>query len=78
MRPHSKTSSPRPHTVARFQRKQYAPIDIVMTEKKGFGLRAAGNLPKFVLLPSFVVYGAHEHDFSAHAGMRLFMNMSEM
>lgn len=30
----------------RFQRKEYAPIDIVLTEKKGFGLRAAENLPK--------------------------------
>lgn len=35
--------------VSRFQRKQYAPIDIVQTEKKGFGLRAAENLPRFVL-----------------------------
>lgn len=32
----------------RFQRKEYAPIDIVLTEKKGFGLRAAENLPKCV------------------------------
>ena len=40
-----------PHPITRFQRKQYAPIDIVLTEKKGFGLRAAENLPRFVPLP---------------------------
>ena len=31
-----------------FQLKQYAPIHIVLTEKKGFGLRAAADLPKCV------------------------------
>ena len=30
------------------QRKQYAPIHIVQTEKKGFGLRAAEDLRKCV------------------------------
>lgn len=30
----------------RFQRKEYAPIEIVQTEKKGFGLRAAEDLSK--------------------------------
>ncbi|PCH43100.1 SET domain-containing protein [Wolfiporia cocos MD-104 SS10] len=30
----------------RFQRKEYAAIEIVQTEKKGFGLRAAADLPK--------------------------------
>nr|GAT56044.1 histone methyltransferase [Mycena chlorophos] len=30
----------------RFQRKQYASIDIVQTEKKGFGLRAEADIPK--------------------------------
>ncbi|CCM05915.1 uncharacterized protein FIBRA_08153 [Fibroporia radiculosa] len=30
----------------RFQRKEYAPIEIVQTEKKGFGLRAAQDLHK--------------------------------
>ncbi|TFK48255.1 hypothetical protein OE88DRAFT_1762721 [Heliocybe sulcata] len=30
----------------RFQRKQYASIEIVLTEKKGFGLRAAKNISK--------------------------------
>lgn len=41
--------APRPHPTPRFQRKQYAPIDIVLTEKKGFGLRAAANLSRFVV-----------------------------
>jgi histone-lysine N-methyltransferase SETD2 len=31
---------------ARFQRKQYANIEIVLTEKKGYGLRAEEDLPK--------------------------------
>ncbi|KZT68078.1 hypothetical protein DAEQUDRAFT_766652 [Daedalea quercina L-15889] len=30
----------------RFQRREYAPIEIVQTEMKGFGLRAAEDLPK--------------------------------
>lgn len=30
----------------RFQRKQYADIDIVKTEKKGFGVRANVDLPR--------------------------------
>lgn len=33
-------------TAFRFQRKEYGAIDIVMTEKKGFGLRAGTDLPK--------------------------------
>lgn len=32
----------------RFQRKQYANIEIVLTEKKGYGLRAEEDLPKCV------------------------------
>jgi hypothetical protein len=32
----------------RFQRKQYAPIDVVQTEKKGFGIRAADDIRKLV------------------------------
>lgn len=31
------------------QRKEYAPIEIVLTEKKGYGLRAEEDLPKYVL-----------------------------
>lgn len=30
----------------RFQRKQYASIEIVLTEKKGYGLRAEKDLQK--------------------------------
>lgn len=41
--------------VSRFQRKQYAPIDIVLTEKKGFGLRAAETLPRFVLSSGYTI-----------------------
>jgi [histone H3]-lysine36 N-trimethyltransferase len=32
----------------RFRRKDYAPIEIVQTEKKGFGLRAEQNIKKCV------------------------------
>lgn len=34
-----------PTLLSRFQRKQYADIDIVKTEKKGFGVRANVDLP---------------------------------
>jgi len=33
---------------SRFQHKQYANIEIVLTEKKGYGLRAEEDLPKCV------------------------------
>lgn len=33
---------------SRFQHKQYANIEIVLTEKKGYGLRAEEDLPKYV------------------------------
>ncbi len=36
-------------SVTRFQEKQYASIDIVLTEKKGYGLRAEEDLSKCVL-----------------------------
>ena len=32
--------------IIRFQRKEYASIQIVLTEKKGYGLRAERDLPK--------------------------------
>ncbi|KAF9784792.1 hypothetical protein BJ322DRAFT_1006948 [Thelephora terrestris] len=38
----------------RFQRKQYAPINIVLTEKKGFGLRAAQNLSRDTFIYEYV------------------------
>ncbi|KAJ3528888.1 hypothetical protein NM688_g7933 [Phlebia brevispora] len=38
----------------RFQRKQYAPIHIVQTEKKGFGLRAAEDLRKDTFIYEYV------------------------
>ena len=31
----------------RFQQKQYANIEIVLTEKKGYGLRAEADLSKY-------------------------------
>ncbi|OJT15697.1 Histone-lysine N-methyltransferase, H3 lysine-36 specific [Trametes pubescens] len=37
-----------------FQRKQYAPIEIVKTEMKGFGLRAAENIPKDAFIYEYV------------------------
>ena len=33
-------------SMIRFQRKEYASIQIVLTEKKGYGLRAERDLPK--------------------------------
>ncbi|RPD63290.1 hypothetical protein L226DRAFT_533149 [Lentinus tigrinus ALCF2SS1-7] len=38
----------------RFQRKQYAPIEIVKTEMKGFGLRAAADLHKDTFIYEYV------------------------
>ncbi|KAI8990416.1 hypothetical protein BD414DRAFT_483561 [Trametes punicea] len=38
----------------RFQRKQYAPIEIVKTEMKGFGLRAAADIPKDAFIYEYV------------------------
>ncbi|KAH9920885.1 SET domain-containing protein [Epithele typhae] len=38
----------------RFQRKQYAPIEIVKTEMKGFGLRAAEDIPKDAFIYEYV------------------------
>lgn len=39
----------------RFQKCAYAPVDIVQTPKKGFGLRAAAALPMYVCPLSIVV-----------------------
>lgn len=36
-------------TLSRFQRQEYARIDIVQTDKKGFGLRAAQDMSKCVI-----------------------------
>jgi hypothetical protein len=39
----------RPSNVGiRFQKREYAPIDIVQTEKKGFGVRARQDMPASV------------------------------
>ncbi|KAI0313481.1 hypothetical protein OF83DRAFT_1210951 [Amylostereum chailletii] len=38
----------------RFQRRQYAPIEIVKTEMKGFGLRAKDNIPKDAFIYEYV------------------------
>ncbi|KZT23009.1 SET domain-containing protein [Neolentinus lepideus HHB14362 ss-1] len=38
----------------RFQRKQYAPIEIVLTEKKGFGLRAAKDITRDAFIYEYV------------------------
>ncbi|KZT03301.1 SET domain-containing protein [Laetiporus sulphureus 93-53] len=38
----------------RFQRRQYAPIEIVQTEKKGYGLRAAQDLPKDTFIYEYI------------------------
>ncbi|KAI0052410.1 hypothetical protein FA95DRAFT_1483622 [Auriscalpium vulgare] len=38
----------------RFQRREYAPIEIVLTEKKGFGLRAAQNIKKDAFIYEYV------------------------
>ncbi|GJN93765.1 hypothetical protein Rhopal_006822-T1 [Rhodotorula paludigena] len=38
----------------RFQKRQYAPIEIVKTEKKGFGVRAAGDIPADAFVYEYV------------------------
>ncbi|KAF8192677.1 hypothetical protein K438DRAFT_2017875 [Mycena galopus ATCC 62051] len=38
----------------RFQRKDYGPIEIVLTEKKGFGLRAEDDMPKDAFIYEYV------------------------
>lgn len=38
------------YLTTRFQRKRYAPIEVVQTEKKGFGIRAADDIRKSVRL----------------------------
>ncbi|KAG1728308.1 hypothetical protein EDD22DRAFT_766334, partial [Suillus occidentalis] len=38
----------------RFQRKEYADIEIVQTEKKGFGLRTGADLPKDAFIYEYV------------------------
>ena len=43
-----------------FSEKQYAPVEIVQTERKGFGLRAAADIPSCV--PHLI-----------YAGMRLIL-----
>lgn len=36
-------------TNKRFQKGQFAPVEVFNTEKKGLGLRAAANIPLYVL-----------------------------
>lgn len=38
----------------RFQRKEYARMEIVLTEKKGYGLRAAADIPKDTFIYEYV------------------------
>ncbi|KAG9311141.1 hypothetical protein JVU11DRAFT_9056 [Chiua virens] len=38
----------------RFQRKEYADIEIVLTEKKGFGLRAASDIPNDTFIYEYI------------------------
>jgi hypothetical protein len=59
--------------VNRYQRKQYASIDIVLTERKGFGLRAAADLPKCVSAVFFYL-----SSLNWYSGTRSFMSTSAM
>ena len=47
------------HRLCSFQRRDYAPIEIVQTEMKGFGLRAAADLPKYAFSLSTQYSWAH-------------------
>ncbi|CDO68786.1 hypothetical protein BN946_scf184989.g52 [Trametes cinnabarina] len=49
-----KTFTEIPENHYQFQRKQYAPIEIVKTEMKGFGLRAAADIPKDAFIYEYV------------------------
>ncbi|CEQ42676.1 SPOSA6832_04507, partial [Sporobolomyces salmonicolor] len=46
-----RTREPDEGDESRFQKKQYAPIEIVQTEKKGFGVRAMADIPASVFSP---------------------------
>lgn len=43
----------------RMQRKQYANIEIVQTEMKGFGLRAGSDIPKCVSFEGYDLLSVH-------------------
>ncbi|KAG9007403.1 histone methyltransferase set2 [Tulasnella sp. JGI-2019a] len=45
----------------RFQRKQYAPIEIVQTEHKGFGLRAGGKISRNDMIYEYIGEVVTEH-----------------
>ena len=51
---------------SRFQRKAYANIEIVLTEKKGYGLRAASDVAKYVrthiVQKRFTIHMGHDRD----------------
>ncbi|PWN26184.1 hypothetical protein BDZ90DRAFT_267210 [Jaminaea rosea] len=47
----------------RFQRKQYADVDVVKTEKKGFGLRAKAFIPADTFVYEYIGEVVEEHDF---------------
>jgi hypothetical protein len=58
----------------RFQRQDYAKIDIVQTEKKGFGLRAAEDMIKCVNGMFLSGEGSDAHDVGEITGMLSFTN----
>ncbi|EPX75329.1 histone lysine methyltransferase Set2 [Schizosaccharomyces octosporus yFS286] len=38
----------------RFQRREFAPVDAFLTEKKGFGLRAIADLPRYTFIYEYI------------------------
>lgn len=59
-------------TQCRFQRKQYSNIEIVSTEKKGYGLRAEEDLPRLVTSsltpPSIVTFPSRDSFIYEYVG----------
>ncbi|KAF7978203.1 hypothetical protein HWV62_1426 [Athelia sp. TMB] len=49
-----RTFVPLPGNHYQFQQKQYAPIDVVLTEKKGYGIRAADDIRKDDMIYEYI------------------------
>ena len=59
----------------RMQRKEYADIEIVLTEKKGFGLRAGSDLEKYGCSSCFL-YSTDGFPVEMHSSMSILVMLS--
>lgn len=53
---YTSTATPTHISISRFQKREYSNIQIIQTEKKGFGLRAEVDLPKYVVLQLYLEF----------------------